>query len=174
MVINFLDIKLEEIAIEDIEQLRELRNKYKSLLLNKEYITKESQVIWFNNLNRDNSLYYKIVFEENICGFIFLKNIDKIEKSAETGILIKDNYLGTSYPYKAAMALSYYFFEHMKFEKMISIVKNDNEKAILFDSNLGYHKVEEFSGFSKYVCNREDFYTLPKNLKILKKYFKIA
>lgn len=174
MVINFLDIVLEEITIEDIEQLRELRNKYKSLLLNKEYITKESQLIWFSNLNHNNSLYYKIVFEGNICGFIFLKNIDKIEKSAETGILIKDEYLGTSYPYKAAMALSYYFFEHMKFEKMISIVKNDNEKAILFDSNLGYHKIDEFSGFSIYVCFFGDFYKISKNLNILRKYFEFA
>ncbi len=106
------------------------------------------------------------------CGYIYASKIDKVKKTAETNIIIEEKFHNTSYPFKAAVALSYFFFKTLDFNVLNSVVKKNNKGAIDFNTGLGFIVVDDSGTFIKLKCDKKSFYKkLKRMLPLLEKFF---
>jgi hypothetical protein len=102
-------------------------------------------------------------------GMVYASGINEQELSFEGSIFIGEkDFANTFYPVKAALMLSYLFFEKAYFEKAYSTVNRKNTNAMDLDSRLGYKEILGDKDFVKSECTREAYF---KHTEVFKKMF---
>lgn len=175
ITLEFKNIKLQLIAKNDIEMIRQWRNaphvaeymKYQS------EISEQEQKIWFQSIQNHQHLYFKILVSETPIGVVNLKNIDWKMKEAEAGVFVgRKDFLGTPAPVLSVYFLMKIVFECFRFEKLKAKISNKNLSAIKFNEELGYQFESELNkGFGQYICNRTDFNSLSLSISKIQTLF---
>ncbi len=135
------EITLKEITIDDIEMIREWRNKYSSFFFNSSYITKEQQMKWFSKYKNSVLVEYMwIILDNNYtpCGTISLYNISFPSASATVGrmLLLEDSkYKGIM---EDALNTVCKYANQIGISRLTLSVYMDNLEAIKLYSKCGF------------------------------------
>lgn len=84
---------------------------------------------WFNKKNNHNRLDCTITFNNHICGFLGLLNIDKLNKKAEFYICVDYNFSGNGIGYNSTKMLLDYAFNILNLNKVYLYTEVENIKA---------------------------------------------
>ena len=137
------DIILIPINEDHIELIRQWRNaeNLKKTFLSNQYITKETQAIWYEKYknNRQDKMFI-ISYENEAVGTIALYNIDYNSNCAEFGRLLigEVEKRGKSIGVKATKTLCNYGFQKLKLDKIIIEVFKDNLYSINSNKKVGF------------------------------------
>lgn len=156
--ISFKSLKLKRLSFDDIELVRKWRNteRVRNTMRYKEMITKEQQLVWFNNLSVDSDYYYLISLDEVSIGLVNLKNVNDID--AEAGVFIGDeSFDRKGYGFAAVFLINYFAFNVLKLEKLVATILDDNTPAIRFNKSFGYVLDKSGHGFGEYVLFKQVF-----------------
>lgn len=94
---------------------------------------------WFRNLNtKTDRVDCTILFEDQVCGFIGLLNIDQIRRQAEYYICIDHHFSGKGIGVKASKMLFDYAFKTLKLDKIYLYTEEENQKAQYLFKKLGF------------------------------------
>ncbi len=146
MIIYKYGIELHRVTHDDIELIRQMRNRddIRSKMLDQRLITPEQQEKWFQSINNSENLYFVIFHNNTKIGLVYGKNINHENKTAEGGIFIWDqSYLGTGIPAKASILMMELSFEVAGMEKIYAKVNELNSLAINYNKSLGYVEIEK-------------------------------
>ena len=160
MIIESGELSLHTITSGDIELLRQWRNEggVNQYLLSRDPISPEDQQRWFQGLDPAVSIYFLIRVNKQAIGLVYAAGVDKTAGSFEGSIFIGDKaFLKAHYPVKAALMLSWFFFEHLNFQKAYSIVHKLNTSALDLDKRLGYHEFAKENDFIRTICSKLDY-----------------
>jgi UDP-4-amino-4,6-dideoxy-N-acetyl-beta-L-altrosamine N-acetyltransferase len=141
-------INLLELKEEDNPLIVKWRNKdeVRRNLLSHSILTLESQQIWFEDYQKDDTDQTFIIFvkeDEEKIGTVSLNDIDMEKKDSEYGIMIgEQKYLGKGYAKEATIMILKYAFEHLLLNRVTLKVLDNNLPAIKLYDKLGF-KVEE-------------------------------
>lgn len=148
-------IFLRKIQIDDIEILRNLRNKerVRTAFIDSDIIDYNAQMEWYKHYKiKNNDIIFAICKRDNskIIGFLSLYNIDMIDKCAEFGrFMIDDGFLGSGYAYEAMLYIVKYSHDILGLNCLKLVVKK---------KNLIAYNCYKKSGFFIYKQDDEFFY----------------
>lgn len=135
-------ISLSHLVEADIEMVRQWRNdpKISKLMLDKSYISEESQKVWFKRMLMDKSeKYFLAFFKGKPIGVASLIKIDPETGTAEPGMYIyDDDFINNIVPFCVAFALNDFAFEKLKLTRLFGKIYLDNEQSIRFHQASGY------------------------------------
>jgi hypothetical protein len=165
-------ITLRRMTIDDIEMVRNARNKVRHLMDYKEFITPVMQLRWFNSINNANNYYNIIEYGGIAAGLIHEKNATTTpglrKEDSEGGIFMFDSkYYQTPAPVLAVLILlEKGFFIYGDNDSVIHVMKT-NEEAIKFNKALGYQlcKNQENIARQKYILTKERFIAKTKKIR---------
>jgi len=177
MILNNYGIKLVRLTEDKIEMVRRWRNdaKISKYMEYREAITPEMQAKWFYSINNNYNYYFFICIHDLEIGLINIKEINADCTEGEGGVFIYDDkYLNTDVAYRAHLVLFDYFFYEKNFDRIISHVLVDNERAIRFTQYLGFYEESGQEGVynRKYVLKKTDYIENVNRLRFLKKWNK--
>lgn len=143
MILNNYNITLETITEDKLEILRLWRNnKHVSKFMDfKEEISKEQQIIWFNNINQEKEFYFIIRKKDILIGLIHINKINAEESTGEVGLFIgNENFAGTGITLGASLNLLDFAFEKLQLNEVFAKINNANNNAIKYNSFLGFNR----------------------------------
>ena len=152
IVIKNKDLALRQIDKQDLELIRYWRNhpSISSKMVYTKNISQEMQVEWFNNLTKNNSLYFTIIYKDNKIGLINLKDISFENKSGELGLFIWDKrYIPGPISFQSTFSLIDYAFDTLCLSVIYSTILIENKNAIRFNQAIGF---ENFKMKNEEVC----------------------
>ena len=157
MNMNFNNVNIQPIRIEDIELMRKWRNNEndKGVFFNNKYITKEEQEIWYEKYkNNINDKMFMIYYDEIPVGTIALYNIDFENNIAEFGRLLIGNtiFRGKNIAFRATKLLCEYGFSKLNLNNIILEVYKKNINAFNLYKKIGFKVVKE-----KTINNKQVF-----------------
>ena len=163
-------IILEPVTEADLETVRRWRNAdhVKMHMQYRDHITHAMQQSWFRSLDKSRNFYFMIQKESEKVGVVNLKDIDWNCKTAEAGIFIgEENYLNTLVPVLATVSIMEYAFGTLQLKSLRAKISSGNQKAIQFNENIGYQKLEEQAseGFDYYTTNELSFREATKTIR---------
>lgn len=157
-IMSFKSLTLKRLSFCDIELVREWRNseRVRKTMCYRDLITKEQQVVWFNNLNADSDYYYLVFIDKISIGLVNLKGVNNID--AEAGVFIgNESFDGKGYGFAAVFLINYFAFNFLGLEKLVATILEDNKPAIRFNKSLGYTLDKCNDGICKYVLFKDAF-----------------
>lgn len=149
MILTGFGFELRPLTLELAEQLRIWRNQSENLqwMDFQQQINQEEQRNWFLHLDWKKNQYFGI-FEQQLIGFIHLKNIDEVNREAEAGILIGNSEaIGTGIALKASVLLLDYAFEVLQLKKVTAKTAGQNDVARSYNAFLGFQIEKEENDF---------------------------
>lgn len=159
MILKTNHIELKLIDESTIELLRNWRNAsaVNQFMEYQAQISKEQQLVWFNNLSKEKNFYFIIYSDKIPIGMIHLNNIS--EKQAESGMFIAENkFKGTGVAFNASILLLDFAFEKLDLEIIYAKVKNDNKVAQQYNQLLGFKLMDKTSDyFSNWELQKNDY-----------------
>ncbi|MCO5233280.1 MAG: GNAT family N-acetyltransferase [Chitinophagales bacterium] len=166
-------LTLRRMNYHDIEMTRQHRNnsQVNKFLINKKYISRKQQELWFNSINWNKDYYWIIKFNEKENGLIYIKNWDENLNEAETNIfLFHEEDKGNPQIIRAIWLIAFLCFEIFKIKKLLSKTDSKNISAIEIDNFIGFHQYKSENNLIFSICNKDSF---NKNKeKILNKFFR--
>lgn len=137
-------IILKPLELEDIEELRELRNRERHCFLSTQIIEKDGQRKWYEAyLEKEGDIMFKVVkttAPDEFIGTIAVYDIDVENKAAEFGRLVIDKEKapekGTGLD--AVIAVCKFAFEKLKLNRISAVVLKDNERALKVYLKAGF------------------------------------
>lgn len=143
------DIKLKPINDNDIEIMRQWRNKENitnNIFIDNRIISEEDQIRWYKRykINKYDEMFI-IKINEISVGTVALYNIDYKSGSAEFGrLLIGDiNNRGKNIALIATKAICYYGFNGLSLDRINLKVYKNNIKAINLYKKVGFTEIKE-------------------------------
>lgn len=139
-----MNIKLRIINISDIEKIRTWRNSVliRNVSFNKNYITAEMQIKWFEDLQGNKSQIHWIIIINGVdAGYAAIKNIDLLNKRCEFASLYIGepqfllNGAGAIIEYKI---LDYIYIQYPEINKIYCEVLGFNHKVIKLHKKFGF------------------------------------
>ncbi len=100
----------------------------------------EDTLKWFKNKNNTNRLDCTIRYNNQICGFIGLLNIDRKNCKAEYYICVDYNFSGKKIGYIASKLLIEYAFTNLLLNKIYLYTEVENTKAQYLFEKIGFIK----------------------------------
>lgn len=147
----FERIILKPLGRDDIEDLRNLRNKMKDYFFSNSIITAEAQEKWYENyLQRENDIMFKVVKKDNpntFIGTIAIYDIADDYSVAELGRTLVDKEkapekgIGT----EVTKAACLFAFDVLKINKIRGEVLKTNPRALKMDLNVGFYLVGDYN-----------------------------
>ncbi len=141
MLIRKFGITLRRLRLEDIEFLRERRNRKEvnQFMEFREYITPEMQLTWFNSIDNFENFYYLIDYQDKTIGLLNDKNMDWQERTSESGLFVwEHDYINTFVPVLASLVLLEVGFYYLNWKTSFIHVLSNNPQAIEYVSQIGY------------------------------------
>ncbi len=112
--------------------------------------------IWFEIKNKENRKLFAIKEDEDVRGFISLRKINSLTKSAELGISIDPNYLSMGIGKLALSQFLDIYFMDMDMKKLSLRVSEFNKRAINLYSSVGFEYISsKLSVFENQMDNFE-------------------
>jgi len=163
MVISRFSVKLERLGAHQLELLRYWRNnEYIARYMDyKTFITKEMQQKWFAKVDNKCHFYFIIEHEGTPVGLINTAHIDWASKSGEAGLFIwDDKCINSPVPVYASLCMLDVFFLYLGFNSVSAKVKNDNDRAIAYNSALGFvfKEIMPCGNFSLYLLTKDRYF----------------
>ncbi len=154
-------IILEALGEDHLEMVRLWRNQ-EFVRCNMEYkksISREQQEEWFAELNPAQNLYWVIRTHGYPIGLIHIKNIDLETKTGEAGVFIGEpSYLEMPQPMLAILFMMELAFYALGFKELKAKIRSGNERAIGFNTKLGYSILpNQPEGFQYYSVSENAF-----------------
>lgn len=159
MIIRKYGIELHRITQDDIELIRQTRNRdeIRRRMFDQRPITPKQQQLWFQSINNMFNYYFIIQYQGRKVGLIHGKNSDFTAREDEGGIYIWDaSLIGTGIPAKASICFIECSFNLLRLERIFARVRSDNLHALKYNSSLGYAPCPE-KGEDYYVLTRKAF-----------------
>lgn len=170
MIIEQYGIQLRRITANDIEMVRQWRNRpeIRKRMEYKKYITQKMQQQWFKRVNNPLNYYFIIHYKNKDIGVINVKNVNINEEFGEGGIFISDSeFINSEIPVFATLCLinSVFYVLNISNKSFIRIMRN-NEAAISYNKQLGYTLIpgQEKIKNQWYILTREDYEKKAKKL----------
>jgi RimJ/RimL family protein N-acetyltransferase len=141
VIIRKYGIELHRLTRDDIDLIREMRNKdeIRSKMFYQAPIEKDQQEAWFCSINNMFNYYFLIHYENKKIGLIHGKNSNFERREDEGGIFIWDSaLLGTGVPAKASICFIECSFQILRRDRIIAKVRKDNTAAYHYNLSLGY------------------------------------
>ena len=167
------NIILEPLSENKIELVRNWRNS-PEISVNMHYqahITKDEQIKWFNELQKENCYYFIVRANEKDAGLIHLNKINEKEKTAEVGLFIGEkDFVGTGVALYASSLLLLFAFEKLQLKKLKAKVNSNNITAINYNGFLGFEFFQKLDEQFNYYEMTNETYELKKPVfqKLLK------
>jgi RimJ/RimL family protein N-acetyltransferase len=162
---EFNNIVLEPLSENKIEQVRNWRNS-PEICVNMQYqafISKAEQLIWYKELQKENSHYFIIKASEKDAGLIHINKINELEKTAEVGLFIGEKeFVGTGVALYASFILLMFAFDKLELKILKAKVNSKNITAIDYNGFLGFE-------FFQKLDEQFNYYELTKETYELKK-----
>lgn len=95
------------------------------------------------------SSYFSVMKdEENLIGYVGIKEINRFLKKAKLGIVLDPNYVSKGYGTKIMLDFLYYYFNTLNMKKLVLEVNDWNFRARKMYENLGFtYESEKFEYF---------------------------
>lgn len=158
---------LRTVSCDDIELIRQWRNslEVKRYLKDQTPISYSQQLLWFKSIMKSPAAFFLIEESGSVAGMAYATKICFKEMSFEGNIFIGNSeFIETIVPVKAAVILSYFFFNCLRFKLSYSIVHCQNKKALALDKFLGF---EQFSLKDSFIESRSTSEVFNTKLKLL-------
>lgn len=136
---NGFGIELEPLSEQTLELVRKWRNDERTsrFMEFREKITSEVQQKWFASI--ENAHYFIIKSNAIPVGMIDLKKINKVAKTAESGLLIGEpNFVGTGIALGASLLLLDFAFGELTLETVSAKISSKNSEAQKYNQLLGF------------------------------------
>jgi len=120
-----------------------------------EYNYSDCENAFHRKTNDNTRQYFSIIRENNVVGEIYLKHMDKENKTTEFGIaLTNDSVKGNGYGSQAIQLLVDYVFSVLMLDKITacSVIRNVRSQHIL--NKVGFVFSHEDSKFKHYILNK--------------------
>lgn len=157
MIIKKYGLELHRLTEEDIELVRQARNRndIRLHMMDQQIITPAQQAHWFKSINNGNNFYFVIHYNNKKIGLINSKNVDWLNKTDEGGIFIWDkDYIGAGVSAKASIIILQLSFLIIGLEKNIITINPNNTSALHYNKALGY---EVYNHKNKMVITKASF-----------------
>jgi len=139
---------------EDIELLRKWRNseELSQYMHITTHITKEEQEKWFHSINDMNNFFFIAEYNNVDIGYVFLKNIDYPQSTADPGTFITDKkYMESELGVVMILSILDFAYFVLGIQEFIGRVLKNNKRAMKNYQMFGATFVES---------NREDSFTI--------------
>lgn len=169
---NYLDLGFRKMNLRDVFTFRNWGRHESPLFLEYNFIeeSEEDIIEWFKwKTRRPLSEYFVIESYEKIIGYLSLKNINKIFRRSELGIVLDPNYIGKGID-KRSLGLFLTYLKERGFKKIILFVAHYNKRAIRLYEELGFKKRYSFLmkfPNGSYDESLPDFYENKSSFKII-------
>jgi RimJ/RimL family protein N-acetyltransferase len=175
IIIECENLQLQLISKEDLEMVRGWRNEEHVLefMEFKKIISEEDQQNWFNNLNIERNLYFKILVDKEPIGLINLKDINWEKGTAEAGIFVGNkNFMGGISPMFSVLILMKMAFKCFRMNELFAKISNKNSNAINFNRQLGYQYYSKVNDeFDLYNCKKSNFFSPQSSISRINQLF---
>ncbi len=139
MILERYGIRLKRLTEENLELVRQKRNKLRHLMEYREYITPEMQKKWFCSINNLQNFYYIIIYKNEKVGLISQKEVSKEQNSMNSGLFLFDpKYYESPVPVCASLLLIENGFYLLKTGTSRIQILHTNAQAIKYNRSLGY------------------------------------
>lgn len=141
MIIRKYGIELHRLTEADIELVRSYRNSeaIRTKMFYQKEITIEDQKKWFLGINNALNYYFLVIWKGKKIGLIHGEITSLDQKITTGGVFFWDEDVLLSYvPVCASIIMGDLTFYLLKMTRSTAVVRRDNNKALLFNSNLGY------------------------------------
>ncbi len=153
-----MNIYVEEFQKRDILQLK-LWGKHDDLRFVQydfaRFFDDKNFETWFELKNRERRMLFAIKDDDNVRGFISLRKINAITKSAEFGIAIDPNFTSMGIGKAGLSQFLGFYFNEMKMRKLRLTVSTFNERAVNLYKSLGFKRVK--TRLSKFENQMDNF-----------------
>ena len=162
MLINRYGIELKTLELEDALELRKWRN-HEANRINMEFtevISVKEQQHWFEQIDFTQNLLFIYRQANERQGFVQLKNIDWVNKTAEAGVIHGNAATsGTILPLMAIVSIMELAFGVLGLEQLNAKIKKGNKPVERLNKAIGYvmKRGEEDNLFRYYTANRAAF-----------------
>jgi len=141
-------VKINPLTIKDVYEMTKW-GKHESRLFedyNFPELTDNEVKEWFHNkTSHRNNVCFSVANENNeIIGYINIKEIKKLRKSAKLGIVFDPNHLDKGYGTESILALLSYFFYQMNMKVMYLDVAKYNKRALRCYEKCGFTIIKEY------------------------------
>lgn len=140
---------LSPLMEEDIEELRDLRNKEKFSFLTRQEIDRESQRNWYNRyLQKEDDIMFKITHRDHpneFIGAIAVYDINVMEKTAEVGrtVVDKSKNAEPGIGLEATKGICLFSFVVLGIERITAQILKSNERILKVDTRAGFYIVSD-------------------------------
>lgn len=141
MIIRKYGIELHRLIHEDIELVRQARNRddIRLKMFDQRIIIPEQQEVWFESINNMYNYYYTIITQNKRVGIIYGKNMDYIKRENEGGMFIWDkNEINSGVSVKASVIMTDLTFNLLECKKNFVHIRQDNPQAKNYNIAMGY------------------------------------
>jgi UDP-4-amino-4,6-dideoxy-N-acetyl-beta-L-altrosamine N-acetyltransferase len=145
MILEFSEIQLKRISLDDIELLRTWRNDPKIVanMFFSKYISPEMQEQWYLSL-KPSDFYFIIICSNQPIGLIHLFQENDEDRSAYAGLFIyEEKFLGSPFSILASILLLNFAFEERKLKLVKAKIREDNFIAISYNQQLGFKQISK-------------------------------
>ena len=169
---NYPDLSFRKMNLRDVFTFRNWGRHESPLFLEYNFIeeSEEDIIEWFKwKTRRPLSEYFVIESDEKIIGYLSLKNINKILKKAELGIVLDPNYINQGIG-KRILELFLTYLKKRGFKKIFLFAAHYNKRAIRVYEELGFKKRYNFLmkfPNGSYDESLPDFYENKSSIKII-------
>lgn len=106
-------------------------------------LTDEQKDKWFHVKNNRYRRCYSVYLNQNLIGYISLRDIKRIRKISELGIVIDSRYVSKGYGTKALEMFLDWYFKELDYNKIYLRVASFNKRAIKLYENMKFKKVKD-------------------------------
>lgn len=170
LVIDEHNIKLVRFNENILETVRHWRNspEISQYMTTQTYISKESQLGWFNTIRQSADCFYFVIYYNDIpIGACSIFEIDYDKKLSNVGCYIAHpDYINSGIGVKTILLLAKFAFMKLGLDRWETPILNSNKRAIRFNQFYGAQKVHEIdSQFSLYKFTKETYLEKKETLK---------
>lgn len=141
MIIRKYGIELHRLTHDDIELVRQMRNRddIRLAMFDQHFISPEEQEAWFRSINNVNNYYFIVHHQGKKVGLASGKNVDWEKRESEGGLFIWEAALiGTPLPAIVSILMMELTFDWINLQQTLARVRPDHQKARQYHLSMGY------------------------------------
>lgn len=163
-------IKLRNLTLDDVGEMVQWEENQDPLYYDYNFprYNKREQNIWYQSKTKYGKICLAILAESKLVGYISLRKINPIKKSAEMGIIIRPLYQNMGIGTMAISKMLDWYFNDFKYKKITLYVGKYNVKALACYESVGFRPVKElYLSFDNKMVDLEN-----ERYRDISKYFK--
>ncbi|WXR62862.1 GNAT family N-acetyltransferase [Peptostreptococcaceae bacterium AGR-M142] len=138
-------LKIQKMTREDVDKMDNWVGFVDKLFddYNFPILTEEQKNKWFHVKNNKYRRCYSIYLNQNLIGYISLRDIKKIRRISELGIVIDSRFVSKGYGTKALEMFLDWYFKELDYNKIYLRVASFNQRAIKLYKNMKFKKIKD-------------------------------